>query len=43
MRFNERFAKEYQQDPTKVPEEWTKITGNEALDSLKESFSTALC
>ncbi|TWW77217.1 hypothetical protein D4764_12G0006070 [Takifugu flavidus] len=43
VRFNDRFAKEYQQDPTKIPEEWTKITGNEALDSLKESFSTALC
>lgn len=42
-RFSGRFAKEYQQDPDKIPEEWTKITGNEALENLKELFSAAPC
>lgn len=42
-RFNERFAKEYKQDPAKIPEEWKKITENEALASLKESFSATPC
>lgn len=42
-RFNERFAKKYKQDPAKIPEEWKKITENEALASLKESFSAAPC
>lgn len=43
VRFNERFAKEYQQNPAKIPEEWKKITEKEALDSLKESFSAPPC
>ncbi|XP_078102294.1 interferon-induced very large GTPase 1 [Sander vitreus] len=37
-RFSERFAKEYKQGPTKIPEEWKKITKEEALYSLKEAF-----
>ncbi|XP_042270428.1 interferon-induced very large GTPase 1 [Thunnus maccoyii] len=39
-RFNERFAKEYEQEPAKIPEEWKRITQEEALDSLKEAFLT---
>lgn len=35
-RFNERFAKEYKQEPAKIPEEWKKITKEEALYSLNE-------
>lgn len=37
-RFNERFAKEYEQEPAKIPEDWKKITEEEALYSLKEAF-----
>lgn len=39
VRFSERFAKEYKQEPAKFPEEWKKITEKEALYSLKEAFS----
>jgi len=35
-RFNERFAKEYEQKPANLPEEWGRITQEEALGSLKE-------
>ncbi|CAL8353783.1 unnamed protein product [Lota lota] len=35
-RFNERFAEEYEQKPANLPEEWKKITQEEALESLKE-------
>ncbi|XP_026169277.1 interferon-induced very large GTPase 1 [Mastacembelus armatus] len=40
VRFNEKFAKEYQKKPASIPEEWRKITQEEALDSLKEVFLT---
>ena len=36
VRFNERFAEEYKQKPANLPEEWEKITHEEALESLKE-------
>ncbi|XP_062275554.1 interferon-induced very large GTPase 1 [Scomber scombrus] len=39
-RFNEKFAKEYEQEPAKIPEEWKRITKEEAIDSLKEAFLT---
>lgn len=42
-RYNERFAKEYKQDPAKIPEEWKKITENEALASLKDTCSAVPC
>ncbi|XP_045930159.1 interferon-induced very large GTPase 1 [Micropterus dolomieu] len=42
-RFNERFAKEYKQEPAKIPEEWKKITKEEALYSLNEVFVTGQC
>ncbi|XP_044058021.1 interferon-induced very large GTPase 1 [Siniperca chuatsi] len=42
-RFNERFAKEYKKEPAKIPEEWKKITEDEALYSLKEAFVTGQC
>lgn len=35
-RFNERFAEDYDQKPANLPEEWEKITKEEALGSLKE-------
>ncbi|XP_069004213.1 up-regulator of cell proliferation [Embiotoca jacksoni] len=37
-RFNERFANEFKQEPAKIPEEWRKITQEEALHSLTEVF-----
>ncbi|XP_070685346.1 interferon-induced very large GTPase 1 [Pempheris klunzingeri] len=37
-RFNERFAKEYKQEPANIPEDWKRITEEEALSSLKEAF-----
>ncbi|KAJ3590857.1 hypothetical protein NHX12_008805 [Muraenolepis orangiensis] len=36
VRFNERFAEEYEQKPANLPEEWKKITQEEALGSLNE-------
>ncbi|KAM7399285.1 hypothetical protein PAMP_018566 [Pampus punctatissimus] len=39
-RFNERFAKEYKQEPAKIPEEWKRITQEVAFNSLKEAFLT---
>ncbi|KAM9359472.1 interferon-induced very large GTPase 1 [Symphorus nematophorus] len=42
-RFNERFAKEYERAPAKIPEEWKKITEQEALNSLKETFLSGQC
>lgn len=39
MKYNERFAREYQQEPAKIPEEWRKITEEEALCSLQRVFS----
>ncbi|CAG6003057.1 unnamed protein product [Menidia menidia] len=37
-RFNEKFAEEFNQEPAMIPEEWKKITQEDALDSLKEVF-----
>ncbi|KAK2847240.1 hypothetical protein Q5P01_010239 [Channa striata] len=39
-RFNEKFARQYKKEPAEIPEEWRKITQEEALDSLKETFLT---
>uniref|UniRef100_A0A8D3AUK6 GTPase, very large interferon inducible 1-like 2 n=1 Tax=Scophthalmus maximus TaxID=52904 RepID=A0A8D3AUK6_SCOMX len=38
-----KFAKEYKKKPAKIPEEWKKITAEEALDSLKEAFLAKQC
>ncbi|XP_054651260.1 interferon-induced very large GTPase 1 [Dunckerocampus dactyliophorus] len=37
---NERFAKEQKQQPAKIPDEWKKITQEEALDSLSQGSQT---
>ncbi|XP_074498176.1 interferon-induced very large GTPase 1 [Sebastes fasciatus] len=42
-RFNERFAKEYKQEPANIPEEWKKITKEEALYSVKKAFFNGQC
>ncbi|KAK5868655.1 hypothetical protein PBY51_009649 [Eleginops maclovinus] len=42
-RFNESFAKEYNQEPANIPDEWKEITEEAALDSLKEAFFTGQC
>ena len=39
MRFNERFAEEYEQEAAKIPDDWREITEEEALNSLKVAFS----
>ncbi|XP_029373638.1 interferon-induced very large GTPase 1 [Echeneis naucrates] len=39
-RFNEKFAKENDNTPATIPEEWKKITEEAALSSLKEAFLT---
>lgn len=43
MRFNEKFAAEHKQEDAKFPEDWTKITKEEALDGLKEVFGRKEC
>ncbi|XP_032446568.1 interferon-induced very large GTPase 1 [Xiphophorus hellerii] len=43
VRFNEKFAAEYKQELAKFPEDWTKITKEEALDGLKEVFGRKEC
>ncbi|XP_008278668.1 interferon-induced very large GTPase 1 [Stegastes partitus] len=40
VRFNERFAEQFKQEPAEIPHEWRKITQQEALDSLKSVFLT---
>ncbi|XP_040902463.1 interferon-induced very large GTPase 1 isoform X2 [Toxotes jaculatrix] len=40
VRFNDKFAKEYEEKPAEIPEEWKKITEEEALGSLKEAVLT---
>nr|XP_019943536.1 PREDICTED: interferon-induced very large GTPase 1-like isoform X2 [Paralichthys olivaceus]XP_019943537.1 PREDICTED: interferon-induced very large GTPase 1-like isoform X2 [Paralichthys olivaceus] len=40
VRYKDKFAKEYEREPANIPEEWMKITKEEALDSLKEAFLT---
>ncbi|XP_049433197.1 interferon-induced very large GTPase 1 [Epinephelus fuscoguttatus] len=42
-RFNEMFANTYDQEPGEIPEEWKKITAEDALCSLKEAFLTGQC
>ncbi|KAF3847709.1 hypothetical protein F7725_020737 [Dissostichus mawsoni] len=42
-RFNESFAKEYNQEPADISDEWKEITEEEALDSLKEAFFHGQC
>ncbi|XP_061684431.1 up-regulator of cell proliferation [Syngnathoides biaculeatus] len=37
-RFNDRFAKKYNQKPPLIPEEWKAMTQQDALDSLRENF-----
>ncbi|XP_043976588.1 interferon-induced very large GTPase 1 [Gambusia affinis] len=43
VRFNEKFAAEHKQELAKFPEDWTKITKEEALDGLKEVFGRKEC
>ncbi|XP_053278545.1 interferon-induced very large GTPase 1 isoform X1 [Pleuronectes platessa] len=38
VRYNEKFAKEYEREPANIPEEWKMITEEEALHSLREAF-----
>ncbi|KAJ7990387.1 hypothetical protein DPEC_G00299770 [Dallia pectoralis] len=38
VRFNSRFAHEYQREPAVLPGEWHLITQEEALESLKKAF-----
>ncbi|XP_067307092.1 interferon-induced very large GTPase 1 [Pseudorasbora parva] len=38
MRYNSRFAQEYQCAPAVLPQAWRKITRDEALQSLREAF-----
>lgn len=39
VKYSERFAREYQQEPAKIPEERKRITEEEALCSLQRVFS----
>ncbi|KAF3692771.1 Interferon-induced very large GTPase 1 [Channa argus] len=39
-RFNKKFAMQYEKEPAEIPEEWRKISQEEALDSLRETFLT---
>lgn len=43
MRFNERFAQEYEQEPANIPEEWKTISQEEAQKSLREAFLITQC
>ncbi|XP_039987099.1 interferon-induced very large GTPase 1 [Xiphias gladius] len=43
VRFNDKFAKEYEKKPAKIPEEWKDITEEDALCSLKEAFLIRQC
>ncbi|XP_030008957.1 interferon-induced very large GTPase 1 [Sphaeramia orbicularis] len=43
VRFNDSFAREYKQNPTEIPEEWSKITQEDAMGSLKEVFISEQC
>ncbi|XP_060928465.1 interferon-induced very large GTPase 1 [Limanda limanda] len=40
VRYNDKFAKEYEREPTNILEEWKQITEEEALLSLREAFLT---
>ncbi|XP_063791250.1 interferon-induced very large GTPase 1-like [Pseudophryne corroboree] len=40
VHFNQQFAEEYKAKPTVLPEDWRKITMEQALESLKEAFNT---
>uniref|UniRef100_A0A669B5Z5 VLIG-type G domain-containing protein n=1 Tax=Oreochromis niloticus TaxID=8128 RepID=A0A669B5Z5_ORENI len=37
--YNDNFAKEYNAEPADIPEEWKKITKEQAEESLKKSFN----
>ncbi|RVE64835.1 hypothetical protein OJAV_G00129870 [Oryzias javanicus] len=39
-RFNEQLAAQFHQEPAKIPEEWKRITQQEALESLREIVPT---
>ncbi|XP_034051410.1 up-regulator of cell proliferation-like [Thalassophryne amazonica] len=39
VKYNKKFAKEYEAKPADVPEEWKKITKAQALKGLKDAFS----
>ncbi|XP_029025977.1 up-regulator of cell proliferation [Betta splendens] len=39
-RFNERLAQKYDEKPVTIPQEWKKISQEEALRSLREGFLT---
>ncbi|XP_034074462.1 up-regulator of cell proliferation-like isoform X2 [Gymnodraco acuticeps] len=39
VKYNERFAQEYNAKPADVPEAWRKITKEQALKGLKEAFN----
>ncbi|XP_071768239.2 interferon-induced very large GTPase 1 [Centroberyx gerrardi] len=43
VRFNGSFAQKYEREAAQLPEEWEKITREEALDSLKDAFHTGQC
>ncbi|OCT59046.1 up-regulator of cell proliferation [Xenopus laevis] len=36
--FNQQFANEYRAKPAEIPEDWNRITEEQALQSLKETF-----
>ncbi|XP_075034950.1 interferon-induced very large GTPase 1-like [Mixophyes fleayi] len=40
VQFNQQFADEYGDNPAVLPEDWKKITKEQALESLKEAFNT---
>ncbi|XP_075034949.1 interferon-induced very large GTPase 1-like [Mixophyes fleayi] len=40
VQFNQKFADEYKSKPAVLPEDWEKITKEQALESLKEAFNT---
>ncbi|XP_074535014.1 interferon-induced very large GTPase 1 [Halichoeres trimaculatus] len=43
MRFNERFAQKYEQEPAIIPEEWKTISQEDAQKSLREAFLITQC
>uniref|UniRef100_A0A8C5QBI4 VLIG-type G domain-containing protein n=1 Tax=Leptobrachium leishanense TaxID=445787 RepID=A0A8C5QBI4_9ANUR len=39
MKFNDQFAEEWKVKPAELPEEWSKITKEQALRSLKDAYN----
>ena len=39
MKFNSEFAKAYDVQPADIPEDWRRLTAEDALRSLRESFN----